>query len=87
MENESLTAKKNTVRLPFRNTSIELSGDFDSGNLNSASVDLQRNVFNQQLRNCRFPSARTRNSNLVLRPGSTSGCKPKQISKGYLFVC
>ena len=44
MENESQTDKKNSFKFPFMDTAIELSGDFDSGNLNSATIDLQRNV-------------------------------------------
>lgn len=38
MENELTTSKKNTFRLPFLGTAVELSGDFDSGNLNSVSI-------------------------------------------------
>ena len=46
MENETLTDKKNTFKLPFMDTVVELSGNFDSGNLNSVSIDLQKNVSN-----------------------------------------
>lgn len=48
MENELTTSKKNTFRLPFAETAIELSGDFDSGNLNSVSISIERNVWYSQ---------------------------------------
>ncbi len=44
MENEGITGKKNKFILPYENTSIEVSGDFDSGNLNSACINLEKQV-------------------------------------------
>jgi hypothetical protein len=44
MENDGITAKKNRFVLPYEATSIEVSGDFDSGNLNSACINLEKQV-------------------------------------------
>ena len=40
MEGPSLTEKKNKYRLMYSNTELTVSGDFDSGNLNWAGVDV-----------------------------------------------
>lgn len=40
METLSLTQKKNTYSIMYENTKLKFSGDFDSGNLNWAGVDL-----------------------------------------------
>lgn len=44
MENEGITSKKNTFVIPIAGTSLEVSGDFDSGNLNSACINLEKQV-------------------------------------------
>lgn len=44
MENEGITSKKNSFILPLAGTSVEISGDFDSGNLNSACINLEKQV-------------------------------------------
>ena len=44
MENEGITSKKNSFILPINGTSVEVSGEFDSGNLNSACINLEKQV-------------------------------------------
>ncbi len=40
METENITSKKNTFVLQYADTPIKISGDFDSGNLNNASINI-----------------------------------------------
>ena len=82
MENESITAKKNTFRLPFNNTAVELSGDFDSGNLNSVAIDMTNNVSSfLKLRHSISALEKIKMSNLVQKHGFISGYRLIKISK------
>ena len=44
MELPSITEKKNTFQFPYLDSEVTLSGNFDSGNLNYASLDIEKNV-------------------------------------------
>jgi hypothetical protein len=71
MENESPTAKKRSFAFNLGEKSVEVSGDFDSGNLNSARISLESNVTDDQFRKWSLPSERIRRSNQVPKHGST----------------
>lgn len=75
MENEGFTSKKNTFVLPYADASLKLSGDFDSGNLYSAALDLEKQVKFNQIRNYVLLSVKTNKSSLVRRHGSISRYK------------
>lgn len=72
MENESPTAKKRTFNLILGEKCVEVSGDFDSGNLNSARVSLESNVTYGQFRKWNSLLGRIRKSSRVRKRGSTS---------------
>ncbi len=72
MENESPTAKKRSFTLVLGEKCVEVSGDFDSGNLNSARVSLESNVTDDQCRKWNSLSERIRRSNRAQKHGSTS---------------
>lgn len=40
METSNITDKKNTFLVPYLDSQVRISGDFDSGNLNNASLNL-----------------------------------------------
>jgi len=40
METGSITDKKNTFLIPYLDSEVKISGDFDSGNLNNASLNI-----------------------------------------------
>ena len=81
MENESFTSKKNTFKLPFMGTAVELSGDFDSGNLNTVNIDLQKNVHPSLFRNYNFLLGKIKMSRAVIRFGFIFGYRLILISR------
>lgn len=87
MENELTTSKKNSYRLPYAETALELSGDFDSGNLNSASIHSERNVRRPTSRNYNSPSEKIKKSSPAPKLGSISGYRPMQTSKNSNSTC
>ena len=72
MENESPTAKKRSFNLVLGEKCVEVSGDFDSGNLNSARVSLESNVTYDRCRKWNSLLGRIRKLNRAQRHGSTS---------------
>ena len=40
MEAQSISEKKNSFKIPYLDSEVSISGNFDSGNLNSATLDL-----------------------------------------------
>lgn len=44
MEIPPITEKKNTFKFPYLDSEVTVSGNFDSGNLNHAFLDHQKNV-------------------------------------------
>ena len=44
MEIPSITDKKNTFQFPYLDSEVTVSGSFDSGNLNNAFLDNEKNV-------------------------------------------
>jgi hypothetical protein len=44
MEVPSISEKKSTLKFPYLDTEVTLSGNFDSGNLNHAILDMEKNV-------------------------------------------
>lgn len=80
MEIDTNNSKKNTIKLPLNDTVIEISGDFDSGNLNSASINLANQVHHLSLRNCNWHLEGIKLSKAALKHGSTSTSEPRVIS-------
>jgi len=79
MEIDINNSKKNTIKLPLNDTVIEISGDFDSGNLNSASINLANQVHNLSLRNCNLLLEKIKLWNVALKLGSISTLKLRLI--------
>ena len=46
MEGIKIAEKKNTFHIAYLDSEVTLSGDFDSGNLNNAVLDIEQNVKN-----------------------------------------
>ena len=81
MEIDANNSKKNTIKLPFNDTVIEISGDFDSGNLNSASINLANQVRHLSFRNCNLHLEKISRSKAAQKHGSISISKQKPTYK------
>lgn len=46
MQESAITEKKNSFYLNYQGISLYITGNYDSGNLNNASLNLQTNVKN-----------------------------------------
>jgi hypothetical protein len=44
MEGPLISEKKNTFSIPYLDSEVTISGDFDSGNLHSAVLNVENNV-------------------------------------------
>lgn len=81
MENETPTAKKKSFTLMLGERCVEASGDFDSGNLNSARVSLESNVTYDRCRRWSSLLGRIRKLNLAPKPGSTFHYSADKVCK------
>lgn len=83
MENESPTSKKRAFTLMMGERCVEVSGDFDSGNLNSARVSLESNVSYDRCRRWRLVLGRIRRLSLALKRGSTFHYSADRVCRAF----